>query len=1108
MATPNTAAASSDKSDVPAAADEQMNNPSVEDFLKGAADDRAEEWDWDDHSWGASGWNDGDRWRDHQWQGPRSWSNGREFDDYGRRTSWDTSWEGGSTETTASAHGGSWGYQGGRDDHDEEPHDPWADGRDGGPRGRDSRQRQQEGSWPEYVRDYNERGGEDNRVVWNGWQHYTRGSLAQRSDDRRVNGEFGGRTGGARASEKLAVPEFSGEDGEDVGNSARSYLRQVEAWRRLTHLAPHQQGLVLYKHLSGKAWVAAEELSVDALGQNDGVQYLLGWLRDRYLDLEVTRIGKAFSDMFRKLKRRSGQTVRDYNSEYDRLHARLRETGCRLPEECAAWLYVDRLNLEEGAELNLLASVGNQYSLGKLQKAAIIQDRGLREPWEATNGRGNKRPFTAHVTDNDDGNLRDSDDELEGLDEIPEEVAVAYMTYKSAKNRYRDQARSRGFQGETAPGGHATKPARSDDSDDRDEKIRLMKSRSFCASCGKKGHWHKDKECPNNKTGGTNEGPKDVKMCTIIPAQVLALRHVGGGGHLLAITDTACARTVAGMQWVQDYMDKLPPNAPKPKLLRECEAYRFGTGKIMYSSFYIVIRFRLGQKAVRLRTSVINGDIPLLVSRTVLSKLGMVYDIEQGTANFTKVGLSGFELLSTASGHPAIPIVPVVSDGEDDSTLPVEEPRLESREPYTAFAVGLSSRSSSMYHIYHDKKLDPAVKNMLTQCRLPRDVFMSWWKHCRVPGDFWIETECTWIRVHLTPRRSLFNPAVWGSSATLQKQMLLSSLGEIRVTEAVCCSSERWLEDVVDTWNQQAASEPTLPLLWIGRTILNKRSTPSHFPSPPLCLHGSHAMRPPPADQQDEQDPVGRGGGEVGTCGSQVLVPGGDQGHHHGAPGGAEREGRDHHDEEGESAHPPRAQGEGPVLEHRLPGRDHQGQSLEVGEGLSEHPGQRAHEDRPLSRQGVQGDTAQLRGLGGQRGEDQCVSGRRAGSVRALVRGEAAEEPGLRGQRLQQQPQRALSSHGELPGVILAGGVGPGRAPEGHEHERNPSIARREPPQRRGPRPPSRTWTTSRMRRRWRRSRSWRPASRSSRTRPGPSRATKGESGDARTKLCPRRLLW
>ncbi|CAE7360399.1 GIP [Symbiodinium sp. CCMP2592] len=606
-----------------------------------------------------------------------------------------TSWEGGSTETTASVHG-SWDYQG-RDDYEEEPRDPWADGRDSALRGRDSRLRHREGAWPEHPQDRRDYG--DNQVVWDGWRHYAGGPQIVRSDD--AGTDFGTRPTG-RASEKLAVPTFSGDDGEDMGNSARSYLRE---------LPQSQQGLVLYRHLSGKAWVAAEELSVDMLGRNDGVQYLLGWLRDRYLDLEVTRIGKAFSDMFRKLKRRSGQSVRDYNSEYDRLHARLRETGCRLPEECAAWLYVDRLNLEENAELNLLASVGNEYSLGKLQKAAIIQDRGLRKPWEGT-------------------------DDFENLDDIPEEVAVAYVTYQSAKNRYRDQVRNRGYQGHGnaeagTAGNTAGKQGRGDESSARDEKIRLMKSRSFCSSCGKKGHWHKDKECPNNNNGASADGPKDMKMCNIMPAQVLALRHVGGGDHLLAIADTACARTVAGTQWVQDYMDKLPPDAPKPCLLRECEAYRFGTGKIMYSSFYVVISFVLGQKVVRLRTSVINGDIPLLVSRTVLSKLGMIYDIEQGTADFTKVGLSGFELMSTASGHPAIPIIPVVVDGGKDSVLPVEEPGLESREPYTAFAVGFNSRAEHMYNIYHDKKLVAISKMTKTQLleealRLGLTVHKSW----------------------------------------------------------------------------------------------------------------------------------------------------------------------------------------------------------------------------------------------------------------------------------------------------------------------------------------------------------------------------------------------
>ena len=100
--------------------------------------------------------------------------------------------------------------------------------------------------------------------------------------------------------------------------------------------------------------------------------------------------------------------IREYNAEYDRLHARLREVGCSLPEDCAAWLYVDRLQLEESAELNLLASVGNSYSLHKLQKAAVIQDRGLRKPWEGSGGRG-KKTHTAHFTGHDEGDTSGSD---------------------------------------------------------------------------------------------------------------------------------------------------------------------------------------------------------------------------------------------------------------------------------------------------------------------------------------------------------------------------------------------------------------------------------------------------------------------------------------------------------------------------------------------------------------------------------------------------------------------------------------------------------------------------------------------------------------------------
>ncbi|CAE7455494.1 unnamed protein product, partial [Symbiodinium sp. CCMP2456] len=136
----------------------------------------------------------------------------------------------------------------------------------------------------------------------------------------------GGQTGpAARASERLQVPSFSAEDSEDLGGSARSYLRQIEAWKRMTMLPANKQALVLYQNLSGKAWIAAEELSLGRLGEDTGVTYLVSWVTARFLDLEITRIGRALSDFFRRLRRRPNQTVREYNTEYDRLYGRLRE---------------------------------------------------------------------------------------------------------------------------------------------------------------------------------------------------------------------------------------------------------------------------------------------------------------------------------------------------------------------------------------------------------------------------------------------------------------------------------------------------------------------------------------------------------------------------------------------------------------------------------------------------------------------------------------------------------------------------------------------------------------------------------------------------------------
>ena len=838
--------------------------------------------------------------------------------------------------------------------------DPWADGRERGLGLRDP---------PGADRPWEATATGSANPVWSGWRHFAPtgsnyyGDVSEGTSQKNAN---------PRPSEKLSVPVFNGGDEEDVGTSARSYLRQVEAWRRLTYLPPNQQGLVLYRHLAGKAWVAAEELNVDALSRDDGVHYLMSWLRNRYLDLEVTRIGKALSEMFRRLRRKHGQSIRDYNAEYDRLHARLKEVGCMLPEECAAWLYVDRLQLEEGAELNLLASVGNVYSLNKLQKAAIIQDRGLRKPWESGNGKGGRKPFTAHVTDSgdhdEDGDF--AEEPYDGDEAMPEEVAVAYMTYQSAKNKYKEYAKARGYKGENHDsGGNGQKgnDAAPSAAKTRDEKLRQIKARSFCSGCGRKGHWHKDEECPNNAGNRDNAVGKGAnsprEVCVTMPA-------------VLGITDTACARTVAGTQWLQDYMDRIGDDGAQPELSKECEAYKFGTGRIHYSSFSVVLSFSLGDKVVQLRASIIPGDIPLLLSKTVLGKMGMIDDVSLGCADFTQVGLKGYKLMSTASGHPAIPIVPAKPAGGVKSVLSIEDLSLEPREQYTVHAVAYTGLSTqSLYNLYYEKKLRPDVKVMLSQTQLCRESFFAWWGQCEVGGDFWVETETSWIRVHVTPRRSLFTPRLWNTTSMVLKGMLMSTLGDLRCTEAVCCSSERWLETVVDAWRRDTTCPSSMPLLWVGRTVLSKRTQPSgplsHAPDGQLVMpHRS-------SDQQDDEASTFAGVRALGIDGAQDLVARGDQVGDHGVPRGPQGHRCDREDEEDLPAHPGRVEGESQGAQRGAPEPHHQGEPASPGAGLAQYSRQRADEDRQAPRPGVQGDTMAVRPVGEQRGEslEECGSG-------------------------------------------------------------------------------------------------------------------------------------
>ena len=129
---------------------------------------------------------------------------------------------------------------------------------------------------------------------------------------------------------------------------------------------------------------------------------------------------------------------------------------------------------------------------------------------------------------------------------------------------------------------------------------------------------------------------------------------------------------------------------------------------------------------------------------------------------FKKLNLYNYKLLNTPSGHPAIPITPAKAVSAAP-VLQVEDIRLQPKEQYmSVYAVAHRPLSNPQYTgIYHEKKLDPSVRDVLSQDCLQLDTFMTWWQQTTCDKDFWLETPAAWIRVHVVPRRAMFNPMSW-----------------------------------------------------------------------------------------------------------------------------------------------------------------------------------------------------------------------------------------------------------------------------------------------------------------------------------------------------------
>ena len=238
----------------------------------------------------------------------------------------------------------------------------------------------------------------------------------------------------------------------------------------------------------------------------------------------------------------------------------------------------------------------------------------------------------------------------------------------------------------TAGGNSGKGGGKGESADARAKRIAELKQKMPCSACkanGKTvyGHWHGDAECPyNKKAAGASAG----NVMAVVEAELSdsdeeympptanvflasSSEHWGAQGEywcasaisdsghehdfLLALSDTCCARSVVGEKWAKAHMTHLHQAGVDVYVVDEARPFRFGAGPRIASRYSIVFPLHIGGGCAVpwLRVSVVDQDVPLLLSKSALKALGARLDL--GRARLEFVGLeTEVELVETQSG--------------------------------------------------------------------------------------------------------------------------------------------------------------------------------------------------------------------------------------------------------------------------------------------------------------------------------------------------------------------------------------------------------------------------------------------------------------------------
>ena len=138
---------------------------------------------------------------------------------------------------------------------------------------------------------------------------------------------------------------------------------------------------------------------------------------------------------------------------------------------------------------------------------------------------------------------------------------------------------------------------------------------------------------------------------------LLSAESIGYG-----VLDSACTKTVAGVTWMREFLSTLSETEHTEATKSERKnnsVFRFGDGVETRSIKTVDLPVKICSKSFTIEVDVVPNDIPLLISKPSMSRMGMKIDF---AANQAEICGEVMPLNCTTSGHYCIPLSYFVSE--------------------------------------------------------------------------------------------------------------------------------------------------------------------------------------------------------------------------------------------------------------------------------------------------------------------------------------------------------------------------------------------------------------------------------------------------------------